>query len=599
MGRPDVRRTILLFLLAALMGTLVPVAEAASAARSRRYIIVFEDSTSNPKAVAREHADEHSAVVSQVYQHALKGYAARMSDQAAARIASDPRVALVEEDHEVHAFGEVPTGLDRMEVDKKSGLGDATQVSTDVDIAILDTGIGPHFDLNVVGGVNCTGTPSSSSCSSGKYDDDNAHGTHVAGTTAGLDNGAGVVGVAPGARLWAVKVLDSRGSGYISWIVAGIDWVRSQAATMEVANMSLGCECTSSSMNTALTNATSAGVVFVAAAGNSAENASTFSPANHSKVIAVSAMADFNGKAGGGAAATCRADEDDSFANFSNFGSVVDIAAPGVCINSTVPGGGYDTFSGTSMASPHAAGAAAIYIVENAVPQSSSRWSTVLSGLQSAAWSVPQSDPCGFTNGKSAELMLMLALPCDTTAAPPPPPSPPVGSDDSASTPRDTAATIDVLANDTDANGDRLTVTNLGTGSSGTTTLNASNTAVIYTPNAGFTGTDSFTYTANDGTADGNIATVTVTVTEAPPDYRFTATGRKVRSQKYVDLSWNAVAFASTSVDVWRNGLRIGSTGNDGFHTDGPLGKGTGTYHYFICETGNPDNCSNVATVVF
>jgi subtilisin len=594
-----VRRTVLLFLLATLMGALVPVAEAATAGRSGRYIVVLEDSTSNPKAVARQHTDEHSAVVSHVYEHALKGYAARMSDQAAARIARDPRVAFVEADHEVHAFGEVPTGVDRMEVDKKSGLGDATFLSTNVDIAILDTGIGPHSDLNVVGGVNCTGSPFSSSCSSGKYDDDNDHGTHVAGTTAALDNGVGVAGVTPGARLWAVKVLDSRGSGYISWIVASIDWVRSQASTIEVANMSLGCECTSSSMNTALTNATNAGVVFVAAAGNSAEDASTFSPANHSQVIAVSAMADFNGRAGGGAAATCRADEDDSFSNFSNFGSVVDIAAPGVCINSTVPGGGYDVFSGTSMASPHAAGAAALYVVENAVPQSSSRWSTVLSGLQSAAWSVPQSDPCGFTDGKSTELMLMLGLPCDTTAAPPAPPSPPVASDDSASTPQDTAVTIDVLANDTDANGDPLTVTNLGTPSSGTTTFNESKTAVIYTPNAGFTGTDSFTYTAHDGTADSNVATVTVTVTEAPPDYQFTATGRKVRGEKYVDLSWNTLAFASTSVDVWRNGLPIRSTGNDGFHTDGPLGKGGGTYHYFICETGNPDNCSNIATVVF
>jgi subtilisin family serine protease len=408
--------------------------------------------------------------------------------------------------------------------------------------------------------------------------------------------------VAPGARLWAVKVLDSRGSGYISWIVAGIDWVRSQAATIEVANMSLGCECASSSMDTALTNATNAGVVFVAAAGNSAEDASTFSPANHSQVIAVSAMADFNGMAGEGAAATCRADEDDSFANFSNFGSVVDIAAPGVCINSTVPGGGYAVFSGTSMASPHAAGAAALYLVENAVPQSSSRWATVRAGLQSATWSVPQSDPCGFSAGPSSERMLALSLPCDTTAAPLPPPEPaaPVAADDSASTSQDSAVTIDVLANDTDANDDPLTVTNPGTPSSGTTTLNATNTAVMYTPNPGFTGTDSFTYTASDGTADSNVAIVTVTVTEATPDYQFTASGRKVKGQKYVDLSWNAVAFAGPNVHVWRNGVQVATTLNDGSYTDGPLGKGGGTYSYFLCDSADPfDNCSNIATVVF
>ncbi len=196
-------------------------------------------------------------------------------------------------------------------------------------------------------------------CTSGGTDG-NGHGTHVAGTIGALDNGIGSVGVAPGARLWAVRVLNNQGSGYTNQIIAGIDWVRQNAASIEVANMSLGCECTSAAQNTAITNLVNAGVVVVVAAGNSDKNASTFSPANHPDVITVSALADFNGLAGGGAASTCRVDQDDTLADFSNWGSPVEIAAPGVCIYSTWMGGGYNTISGTSMASPHVAGAAAL-----------------------------------------------------------------------------------------------------------------------------------------------------------------------------------------------------------------------------------------------
>lgn len=417
---PISRRVITSLLILMLLAAAAP---AIARPPDGRFIVVFKGGVTQPGEVAREHARTHGARLSHVYAHALKGYAAEMPEQAAARIASDARVAYVERDQQVHAFGEVPTGVGRIEADKKLSIDDASTRSVNVDIAILDTGIdGSHADLNVVGGWNCAkGGPNNTKCDTGGFDDGNGHGTHVAGTAAAIDDagGLGVVGVAPGARLWAVKVLDSNGSGWISWIVAGINRVSANASTIEIANMSLGCECDSQSLDDAVTNSTNAGVVYVVAAGNSGANAATHSPANHPQVIATSAVADYDGSAGGTAAPTCRDDSgsDDSLATWSNYGTVVDIAAPGVCILSTVPGGGYASYSGTSMASPHAAGAAALYVVENGVAKSSARWSIVRDGLRGGGWSVPQSDACGFTGGKSAEPFMLLAT-CDSSTPP-------------------------------------------------------------------------------------------------------------------------------------------------------------------------------------
>ncbi|MFN2345977.1 MAG: S8 family serine peptidase, partial [Dermatophilaceae bacterium] len=238
----------------------------------------------------------------------------------------------------------------------------------DVDVAVIDTGIDwEHPDLNVVGGINCaSGSPFRASCS-GNGDDDHYHGTHVAGTIAAIDNGVGVVGVAPGARLHAVKVLNSQGSGYISWIIAGIDWVAARADIIEVANMSLGGSGYSDAQYKAIQGAVDKGVAFAVAAGNSDADASGFSPGGFDNVLSVSALADFDGKAGGLGGHTCREDVDDTLADFSNWGSAVDIAAPGVCILSTYPieQGEYGTISGTSMASPHAAGALALLASKN------------------------------------------------------------------------------------------------------------------------------------------------------------------------------------------------------------------------------------------
>ena len=360
-----------------------PAAAGADAPGAERAIVVLKQGVSADGVAAA-----HGLRPTRVYRHALSGFAVPLTPGTARALERDTRVAFIEPDRLVTAFAQtVPTGIQRIFApgNPTVDIDGTDDLRVDVDVAVVDTGIRlDHADLNVVASTNCTGgSPISASCGSGGGDD-NGHGTHVAGTIAALDNDAGVVGVAPGARLHAVKVLGSNGSGYMSWIVAGIDWVAGRSATIEVANMSFGCECSSSALNAAVSNLVGRGVAVAAAAGNSGKNASTFSPANHADVLTVSALADFDGKPGGLAGPTCRADTDDTLANFSNFGATVEIAAPGVCILSTWHDGGYRTASGTSMAAPHAAGGLALLASGSGRPTSRAQVQALYSTLVSS-----------------------------------------------------------------------------------------------------------------------------------------------------------------------------------------------------------------------
>jgi len=322
-----------------------------------QYIIVLKDGVS-ANQVASEH-EKKGAQVLHVYEKAINGFAAVVPNQLLDAIKKDSRIAYVEQDQIVQAFAQtLPTGINRVDADKSSTNSGNGADNVNVDIAIIDTGISKsHPDLYVFKDVTFVkGTKSGN--------DDNGHGSHVAGIAAARDNSDGVVGIAPGARLWAVKVLDRNGSGSISNVISGINYVTQNAGQIDVANMSLGCECTSSALNTAIQNSVAAGVTYVVSAGNSAKDASTFSPANHPDVITVSAIADSDGRCGGLGSATSYGN-DDTFASFSNFGSTIEIAAPGVNIYSTYKGTGYATLSGTSMASPHVAGAAGLYKASN------------------------------------------------------------------------------------------------------------------------------------------------------------------------------------------------------------------------------------------
>ncbi|MGN9811345.1 S8 family serine peptidase [Micromonospora sp. BQ11] len=360
------RPTKLGALIGGLALALVPVVSAtpvqAADTPSTTWIVTLREGAADPGRLAADQARRHGGEVRHVYRHALSGFAVSLPERAADALRRDPRVVSVQRDQVVTITAQdTPTGIRRIFADDNANLklNGTADYEADVDIAIIDTGVdADHPDLNVVERTDCL---NKTTCTDGAGDDGNGHGSHVAGTAAAVDNGIGVVGVAPGARIWSVRVLDNSGSGQLSGVTAGVDWVAAHADEIEVANMSLGCDgCTDNALSTALTNAVDKGVVFTVAAGNNDKDAKTFFPANHPDVITVSALADFNGEPGGGAASTCRTDTDDTLADFSNFGSTVEIAAPGACIYSTYKDGGYSTLSGTSMAAPHVAGAAAL-----------------------------------------------------------------------------------------------------------------------------------------------------------------------------------------------------------------------------------------------
>ncbi|HEY4409372.1 MAG TPA: S8 family serine peptidase [Acidimicrobiia bacterium] len=265
----------------------------------------------------------------------------------------------------------VPTGVARIgaapALNADGSVAPEASPAKKAAVAILDTGVMTRPDLNVVGGYDCSG-------GDGTTADDNGHGTHVAGVIA--DKGIpGVIGVSPGTPLYAVRVFDSSGTGSVSHVICGLDWVARNAANddIKVVNLSLGGEGSDDGhcgqtdddpFHAAVCRVTAAGVTVVAAAGNDGANLAGTTPAAYPEVFTVTAMSDFDGKPGGlSTTPPCKdGRRDDIAADFSDFatpgGPEVDhtIAAPGVCITSTWNDGGTKTISGTSMASPHVAG---------------------------------------------------------------------------------------------------------------------------------------------------------------------------------------------------------------------------------------------------
>lgn len=275
------------------------------------------------------------------YGHALKGFSAALSAEEAQALRADARVAYVEQDR-IIALGKpagggsaqpaqvTPYGITRV------GTADGTGKTA----WVIDTGIDlDHPDLNVDAARSKSFLTSGANYAS--PDDGNGHGTHVAGTIGAKNNTIGVVGVAANATVVAVRVLDARGSGSNSGVIAGVDYVGANGKAGDVANMSLGGGV-SQALDDAVLRASAGGVLFALAAGNETDNANNHSPArvNGPNIFTISAM-----------------NSTDSWASFSNFGNPpVDYCMPGVNIQSTWLNGGYNTISGTSMATPHMAG---------------------------------------------------------------------------------------------------------------------------------------------------------------------------------------------------------------------------------------------------
>lgn len=427
-----------------------------------RYIVSLKgdvDATSVAEAL-----EQHTGVQPDViYTSALNGFAAAMTPAEAQGLANNPNVLSVEPDRTVsidlhdNNFQTLTEGPDRIDLEENAtahvtGQPNGTQL--DIDLAVIDTGVETtHPELNVAGGFGASGT----SCSNPSYEDDHGHGTHVSGTIAARDNDRGLVGVAPGARIWAVKVLNSAGSGENSCVIKGIDWVTDRrkeyndgpgdgdpGINIAVANLSLGSSTgispATDSLCLAINASTAAGVIYAVAAGNSHVDASEFSPAHCPNAITVSAFADFDGQPGGlddqstSPIQSCSQTEDDAFACFSNFGAAVDIAAPGVSIISTYLFGGcgpgipcYASMSGTSMATPHVVGALALFKIATGY-NGPANGPAVMAAFTAAGYTRTQGSSCGFSGDPDTfnEPILYVGTGCSdgAPATPSPTPSP-------------------------------------------------------------------------------------------------------------------------------------------------------------------------------
>jgi subtilisin family serine protease len=338
--------SVLIAIICGFSATAARAVTPSSAPQPVRKIVVL-DPALREQAV-RELLSRHGASQAEALP-LIHGMVAYLPNAAAARaLEREAGVLSVEDDIVIHALAKpapvpvaqaVPWGVLRILAPVVWGVTTGDPVK----VGIIDTGIDvSHPDLsgNLKGGVSCVAYAS-------KYTDDNGHGTHVAGIVAAVDNGYGVVGVAPQADLYAIKVLDRRGSGYLSDIIRGMDWAVVNG--MHVVNMSLGTNTYSAAFALAAERMARAGVVQVAAAGNDGPGADTVDyPGAFPHVLAVGATA-----------------SNDVIASFSSRGAQVAVAAPGVSIHSTYKNGAYATLSGTSMAASHVTGTVALVLTRS------------------------------------------------------------------------------------------------------------------------------------------------------------------------------------------------------------------------------------------
>jgi subtilisin family serine protease len=503
---------VLVALVAALVGPSAASAASKPAVERAKVIVTFQ----GPPGKAAERAIEKYGGKVDKTLALVNGLAARVPKGQLKQLAKEPGVKTVEPDVTLQAFD--------LEYDNAWGVKKigtpavhAAGVWGDgVKVAVIDTGIDyihddpdnipyvvdPEFLHNYKGGydfVNNDADPM----------DDNGHGTHVAGILAAEKNGYLVAGVAPHVDLYGLKILDAAGSGDESNLILALQWAVDHH--IDVVNMSLGTHTNVPAMQTAVANAAAAGVLLVAASGNTV----TFQELLYGCPVAYPA-------AYPQVLSTTFTNQNNALTGYSCTGPEVDFASPGDQIFSTVPIGpcqncdphGYKALSGTSMASPHLAGVVALLLSAGISDQGApglfddvraALCATATTGFGVNSTPIPTSDPrypkyfgCGVINASGAVLPLLSN-------------NSPVATDDTATTAEDTPVTVAVLANDTDPNGDTLSTTAASDPPHGTAAVQPDNT-VLYTPDPNYNGPDSFTYTVNDGNGHTDTGAVAVTV---------------------------------------------------------------------------------------
>ncbi len=302
-----------------------------------QYIVVLKnDRSALPRSAAEVSsiASNVGALPKNIYTTALSGFSGALTDAQVRALKANPAVDYIEPDRTISMYAQtVPWGISHINSQTAHSRG---VTGSTVKVGVIDTGIDhghPDLAANYAGGIDFV---------NGDNDpmDDNGHGTHVSGTIAAIDNNIGVLGVAPSVSLYGIKVLDGAGSGTFSNVIAGIDWAANNG--MNVVNMSLGASSGTAALQQACDNAYASGVLICGAAGNDYGWPIGY-PAKYSSVVAVTSI-----------------DQNNRLSNFSNVGPEAEVTAPGSSVYSTYAGGGYATLSGTSMATPHAAGVAAL-----------------------------------------------------------------------------------------------------------------------------------------------------------------------------------------------------------------------------------------------
>jgi len=525
------------------------------------YIVVFHNDVGDPGAEARQLAAANGATIRFVYASAIKGFAAHMSSAAAAALARNPNVDYVEQDQTIaldatetmDAAGD-PWGLDR--IDAHSGLDNSyTYALTGAGVTayIIDTGIlttHSEFGGRASGGYTAI-------ADGGGTTDCNGHGTHVSGTVGGA-----TYGVAKNVQLVAVRVLDCGGSGSTSGVIAGVNWVTANHASPAVANMSLGGSA-SSALDQAVANSIAAGVAYAIAAGNGdflgrQQDACNSSPARVATAMTIGA--------------TTKTDEKTSW---SNYGNCVDWFAPGNGIKSAWIGASNtetNTISGTSMATPHTTGVAALYLQSNPTATAQQLRDALFNATTKGV----------VTSSSTTNNHLLYTPPAGFGGAP-------------ANTPPNAAfpstcsnLTCDFTDGSTDTDGSIATRSwNFGDGTPASTATNPSHTYAA-------AGTYVVTLNVTDNMGAPGSTTSSVTVTAASGGPTLTVTTTKVKSNWTATLNWTG--FSTGSVNVYRNNALVKTVpAASGSTTDG--GKGGGTFTYTVCDAANTNNCTNSVTV--